>query len=133
MNTKNDMTYYLRLFYFHIYNTYYKDGDYTSDIPHLTAYGWVGTSLGCTVLVIFSIVGDMINGARMPNAVVWFAFGVTLPVAYFYFVYKRKYERIYTEFKGSKMNRKQIKIVSWVFVLAQFIIMIIYLKMFNAG
>lgn len=114
-----------------MYNAYYKDGNYTSDIPHLTAFGIVGCSLSLLLVVGVSLLNYTLNGSRLSFEFIVAVLVVGLMLFFFLFLFKRKYEKIYEDLKGSGLDSLPFKILSWLIVVAGFAMVGLYAYLFN--
>lgn len=121
----------IRLIYFHIYNSYYKDGNFKNDIPHLTAFGIVGCSLSIILLSILFFAYQLLFRVRPTSPIVVGLFLLLLVFFYFLFFHKSKYQSIYTEFKNSKWDTTTMKILSWLVLLVAFVMIGAYAYIFN--
>ncbi|WP_017733498.1 hypothetical protein [Nafulsella turpanensis] len=111
----------LKVVYFHIYNSYYKDGNYSNDIPHLTAFGIVGCSLGFMLTTLAASVVKFLDGEKLATTGIYPIMIVGLTITFFMFMYKSKYRKVYYDIKGSAYDRLPFKIAAWITVLAGFI------------
>ena len=122
---------FLKSIFFHIYNTYYKDGDYTNDIPHFTAFGWVGTSMGAWLAVMMALVNYLLTKSRPSFELVVLVMVGSLALLYPLLLYQRRYARIYEQIKGSNMDTPSMKVVAWVIVVGGFLSISLYAYIFN--
>ncbi|PSR55087.1 hypothetical protein AHMF7605_17040 [Adhaeribacter arboris] len=120
-----------KIVYFHIYNSYYKDGYYSNDIPHLTAFGIVGCSLAGLVLFAIALINHLVNEDRLSKPIVYLACVIALFAAFLLLFNKRKYNQIYEEMKDSKYDSKIFKFFAWMFILLGFAVMPLYSYLFN--
>ena len=117
----------LKIIYFHIYNSYYKNGSYNNDIPHLTAFGLVACSLSFLLFIPIAILFRTTFGNLLP---VWLVYSILLSfmILFIYmFLYRRKYEDIYTEIRKSKWDNALMKITSWSIIILAFISFLVFL------
>jgi hypothetical protein len=121
----------IRLIYFHIYNSYYKDGNYTNDIPHLTAFGIVGCSVSIISLSAIFTVYQLIFDKRLTTVMVVVPFVMLLACLFYLLMYDSKYKAIYSEFKGSESDTVTIKILSWSVLVIAFVLIGLYAYIFN--
>jgi hypothetical protein len=121
----------LRLIYFHIYNTYYKDGKYRNDIPHLTAFGIVGCCLSIILLAVLFTIHQFFFHERISIQLVVLPFIILLGMFYYMFLYESKYIGIYEEFKNSKWDTWSIKFLSWSILFVAFLLIGLYAYIFN--
>jgi hypothetical protein len=121
----------IRLIYFHIYNSYYKDGDYDNDIPHLTAFGIVGCSLSIILLAIMFSVYLLLLSERPTFGIVVVPFVILLVYFYFTLMHDSKYQAIYSEFKNSKWDTTILKVLSWATMPVAFVLAGLFAYIFN--
>lgn len=121
----------IRLIYFHIYNTYYKDGNYTNDIPHLTAFGIVGCSVTIILLSLIFSIYQLIFDKRLTTVMVVVPFVISLAFLFYSLMYDSKYKVIYSEFKDSKLDTTPLKILSWSVLLIAFVLIGTFAYIFN--
>lgn len=112
---------FLHVIYFHVYNSYYKDGNYKNDIPHLTAYGVVGVSLSLLIVGIGNIIKFSLTEHKLSTQGYLWLMLPSLLLFYFVFLNKGKYNDIYKELKGSDWDKTAIKILAWVIVIIGFV------------
>lgn len=103
----------MRIVYFHIYNAYYKDGNFNNDIPHLTAFGIVGSSLSFLLMTMGIIVNSYYGREKISESVYTITMVFFLVIFSLIFLYNRKYNVIYNEIKDSKWGNLFYKIISW--------------------
>ena len=109
-----------KIIFFHIYNRYYNDGDYKNDIPHLTAFGIVGTSVSIMFVVILMLLMKVFAKPMMQT---WQLVLLTSAILGFFanmFLARTKYRSIYEEIKGSKWDTVFVKILSWIVIAIGF-------------
>ena len=112
---------FLHVIYFHVYNSYYKDGDYKNDIPHLTAYGIVSVSLSLLIVGIGNIIKFALTEHKLSTQGYLWLMLPSLLLFYFVFLNKGKYNDIYKELKSSDWDRTTIKILAWAIVAIGFV------------
>ena len=122
---------FLNSIYFHVYNAYYKDGNYTSDIPHLTAFGIVGCSFSLLLAVIVSLLNYSLNESRLSFELIIGVLVLGLILFIFLFLFQKKYEKIYEDIKGSELDSLPIKVLSWLIVATGFATVGLYAYLFN--
>ena len=122
---------FIKIIYFHIYNAYYKDGGFKNDIPSLTAYGIVAPSLSFIILTTTAVIYNQLTGARLPYKVCFVIVSIALLIFFFLFMYKKNYNKIYTEIKKSQWDNITMKIVTWAIVLIGFLSVGLYSYIFN--
>ena len=120
-----------RVLFFHIYNAYYKNGNYKNDIPHLTAFGIVGTSLSIMIVVTVLFVLKTAAETELPKLLIILLTIVCLAFFGFLFLVKSKYSSIYQQIKGSKWDNIGFKILSWVIVILGFAFAGLFAYIFN--
>lgn len=124
---------FIRLIYFHIYNSYYADGNYQSDIPHLTAFGIVGCSFSVILLVITFATCQFFFAFEPSVVLVTVLFICLLMVFYFVLLHKRRYAAIYLEFKNSKYDATLMRVISWLVLIIAFVMAVTYAYYFDLG
>lgn len=112
---------FLYVIYFHVYNSYYKDGSYKNDIPHLTAFGIVGVSLSLLIVGIGNIIKFTLTEHKLSTQGYLWLMLPSLLLFYFLFLNKAKYNDIYNEFKNSGWDRATMKVLAWVVVIIGFV------------
>lgn len=112
---------FLTVIYFHVYNSYYKDGNYKNDIPHLTAFGIVGVSLSLLLVGIGNIIKFVLTEHKLSTQGYLWLMLSSLLLFYFAFLNKGKYNDIYKELKSSEWDKTTIKILAWVIVIIGFV------------
>ncbi|NQZ77537.1 MAG: hypothetical protein HRT61_15765 [Ekhidna sp.] len=122
---------FLDTIYFHIYNVYYKDGNYNNDIPHLTAFGLVGSSFSLILAAVVSLSNYLLGRQRLSFEFAVFIIVLGLIFFFFKFLYGSRYEKIYNEIRKSKVDNIWFKILSWLLVLAGFGCVGLYSYVFN--
>lgn len=122
---------YLRVIYFHVYNAYYKDGRFSSDVPHLKAFGLVGCSFCFMIAVICALTFQVLNGVRFSFGIGLFIEVLSSILFYYLLLFNRVYEKINQEFKGSKFDCSSYKILSWLVVIIGFAAVGLYGYFFN--
>ena len=123
---------FLNSIYFHVYNAYYKDGNYTNDIPHLTAYGIVGCSLSLLLTVIVLLINYLINSADRISFNITIVISLLgLIVCFFLFLFKKRYKKVYVEIKGSKFDNFIFKLLAWLIVAIGFVSVVLYSYLLN--
>ncbi|WP_223032942.1 hypothetical protein [Hanstruepera marina] len=120
----------LNILFFHVYNAYYKDGNYSNDIPHLTAYGIVACSLSMlfTSILLFTFALLDVKLAKISVIILFVGF---LLLLFYYFFYEKKYATIYNLIKDSKWDNFRFKIASWLIVILGFVSVVVYSYLFN--
>lgn len=93
-----------KIIFFHIYNSYYKDGNYSNDIPHLTAYGLAGCSWSTLFTTLILIAGQQITGKKLETEYFLSSMIILLIAIALGTLYKKRYEIIYCEIKESKWD-----------------------------
>lgn len=118
----NIMNWY-QVIFFHIFKLYYKDGKYTNDIPWLTASVIVGVStsfylLSLVVLCYFFFIGrDVPLLNKYPILICGFVFSVA---NYLWFTYKKRYLKIYDQYRTSNKNNNVTAVLSWTYIILGF-------------
>ncbi|WP_418513990.1 hypothetical protein [Corallibacter sp.] len=120
----------LNILFFHVYNAYYKDGNYSNDIPHLTAYGIVGFSLSTLFTTTIMFILTLLNIKLIDYYFLVILVG-TLLLLFYYFFYEKKYDTIYNLIKDSKWDNFRFKIASWLIVFLGFASVFVYSYLFN--
>jgi len=120
-----------RLIFFHVYNSYYKNGSYRNDIPHLTAFFIVGAAFSMLILTLILYTSKVLFDLTFSKLVVMAFFVVPMPLFAFQFLYKSKYKLIYKEFRKSKWDTSSIKVLCWLVPLFGFISIVLYAYTFN--
>lgn len=108
---------FLHVIYFHVYNSYYQDGNYKNDIPHLTAFGIVGVSLSFLVVGIGNVIKFALTEHKLSTQEYLWLMLSSLSLFYLVFLNRGKYNVIYKELKGSDWDRSAIKILAWVIIV----------------
>lgn len=108
---------FLHVIYFHVYNSYYQDGNYRNDIPHLTAFGIVGVSLSFLVVGIGNVIKFALTEHKLSTQEYLWLMLSSLSLFYLVFLNRGKYNVIYKELKGSDWDRSAIKILAWVIIV----------------
>lgn len=121
----------LKGIYFHVYNAYYKDGNYANDIPHLTAFGIVGCSLSLFLAVGASLIYYSLNESRLSLEFIVVVLTIGLILLFFQFLFQKKYEKIYEEIKGSELDSLSFKILAWLIIVTGFVMVGLYAYLFN--
>jgi heme/copper-type cytochrome/quinol oxidase subunit 2 len=122
---------FFRILYFHIYNTYYKDGNYSNDIPHLTAFGLVGCSLSLLATTGIVFMNYQLTGQRMNTELTIGIVTIGVLIILFGTLYQRKYESIYEEIKGTTWDNTLTKAFSWLVTIIGFLTVGVYAYIFN--
>lgn len=120
-----------RLIFFHIYNSYYKNGTYRNDIPHLTAFFIVGAGFSMLILTVILFTSKVLFGATFSKLVVMSIFVAPMPLFTYQYLYKSKYKLIYKEFRKSKWDTLRVKVMCWLLPLVGFISIVLYSYAFN--
>lgn len=121
----------LKVIYFHIYNAYYKDGNYKNDIPHLTAFSITSTSIGCLTLTLIALLNYGLKGTSLPAEICFIVFLVCFVLFFVLFLYNERYKEVYNSAKGSKSDATWVKILVWVVVILGFASVGLYSYIFN--
>jgi hypothetical protein len=122
---------FLKIIYFHVYNAYYKNGNYKNDIPHLTAYCITATSTGSFVLTLVALVNHRFTGTRMSKEGCVIVYAICLILFYGLFMYKARYADVYTSIKGSVWDTITVKIIVWIVVFLEYASIGLYSYIFN--
>lgn len=113
-----------KLIFFHIYKRYYKDGQYSNDIPWLTVSVILGVSsffyLLSLAVLIYSIFCDCEIQSLNKNPIIILGF-VLVGVNYLWFFNNRHYLKIYEKYRISENNNKFSELLSWLFVIMGFV------------
>lgn len=115
----NIMSWY-KIIFFHVFRRYYKDGKFTNDIPWLTTSVIVGVSssfylLSLTVLFYFFFIDhDVPQLSKYPILICGFVFAVANCL---WFTYKKRYLKIYQEYRISDKNNKVTAVLSWIYII----------------
>ena len=117
--------------FYHVYNCYYKDGKYTNDVPHLTAFGLVGSSLTMSCLAVFALFNSIINNSRLSVGTSLAIVIAGMLLFFFLFLFNSRYDRIYNEINGSKLDNLFMKIAAWGVVVMGFVSVGLYSYIFN--
>lgn len=118
------------ILYFHVYNAYYQDGNYSNDIPHLTAYGIVGCSLSFALASILLTIAGLASN-NLPSWIFFVFIILGLLLSYFLFLHKKRYQMIYERIKNSKYDHLFFKILSWFIIICGFAQFVLYVFFFN--
>lgn len=121
----------LNVVFYHVYNCYYKDGNYTNDIPHVTAYGLVGTSLSMFNVVVFALFNNFINNTKLSMEILLTIAILSMLLFFFLFLFNSRYDRIYNEMKGSKRDTLFMRVVAWGVVVMGFVSVGLYSYIFS--
>ena len=121
----------LKIVYFHIYNTYYKDGNYSNDIPHLTAYGIVGCSISVLFTTIVLLILKLFTTINLAYSEVIIIMILSLIFFLYFFLFNRKYDKIYKEIKDTNLDTLPFKILSWIIIAVSFFSIVFYTYIFN--
>jgi hypothetical protein len=111
---------FLQVIYFHVYNAYYKDGNFKNDIPHLTAFGIVSCSLGLMIVGIANLIKYSLTQHKLSAQEYLWLMLPSLLLFYFLFLHKGKYSDIYKSLKGSDWDKSAIKILIWAIIFMGF-------------
>lgn len=122
---------FLKIIYFHIYNTYYKDGHYKNDIPYLTAYGITGTSLGCLILALLTVLNYGFTRTRLSVVACLIIFLLCLIVFFVLFIHNARYKEVYASIKGSRWDTAPMKVIVWIIIGLGFASVGLYSYIFN--
>ena len=121
----------IKIYYFHIYNSYFKDGNDKNDIPSLTAFGIVGCSIAIIFVTILTNLYLRIFN-KLPNYFsVVSIFTLILFFLFFKLIYKSKYKKIYKEFKNTKWDKTIFKITSWLVLPLAFVFIGLHAYIYN--
>lgn len=107
--------------FFGIYNSYYKDGNYKNDVPW---YGGLIIFTGVFFCNVFTLMVVVLDGGPISKSF-WYIIGlVCLATSYLLFIRNKRYEIIYNEMsKLSRPKRLLNKVLSWVYVIGSFVLM----------
>jgi hypothetical protein len=112
-----------KIIFFHVFNRYYKDGNYKNDIPWLTASVIIGVStyfhlFSLFVLGYYFFTGHSLTlASKYPNIICAFVF---VSLNCYCFIYQNRYLKIYTKFRKSDKNKKIIALLSWMYIFLGF-------------
>jgi hypothetical protein len=121
----------LKVIFFHIYNVYYKDGNYKNDIPYLTAFGIVACSLSIIIVVsVLLLLKGTLETTLSKESIILLTV-VCLSIFSYIFLIRSRYKSIYQEIKGSKWDNVGFKALSWVIVVAGFAFAGLFAYIFN--
>lgn len=120
-----------KIIYFHIFNTYYRDGNYSNDIPILTASGVFGCCLSIILLSVLLFIGRVFVDFEPSKESVIVA--LVLLIAFFYWILmsKKRSYKIYQQVKNTKWDKPIFKILSWLIMPFAVMIAALYAYMFN--
>ena len=121
----------LKLFFFHIYNTYYKNGRFKNDTPHLTAFCIVSAAVSMLLASAVLAIGKLGLGAIFSKIQVMIFFCVPLPFLWYYLLFGKKYKTIYAEVRKSKYDKSLFKILSWSVIVIAFGSIVLFSYIFN--
>jgi glucan phosphoethanolaminetransferase (alkaline phosphatase superfamily) len=113
------------LVFYHIFVRYYKNGKYKNDIPWLTVSVLVGVCsyfyfLNVILLGYFFFISK--NAPLLENfrtAIIGGGF-VFVIINYFWFTYKKRYLKIFKEYKTSNNSNRVTEILSWIYLIVGF-------------
>jgi hypothetical protein len=113
------------LVFYHVFIRYYKNGKYKNDIPWLTVSVLVGVCsyfyfLNAILLGYFFFISKtapLLENFR--TAIIGGCF-VFVIINYFWFTYKKRYLKIYEEYKTSNNSNRVTEILSWIYIIVGF-------------
>lgn len=121
----------IKIVFFHIYNAYYKNGHYSNDIPHLTAFGIVGTSLSFFVITICLALLKLIYNFSPPKDCILIAFLCIFSFFFFKLFWKSKYNKIYDSILNTKWDNSYWRMISWFIIFLGFFVVGVFPFIFN--
>lgn len=121
----------LKIFFFHIYNSYYNNGNYRNDVPHWTAFRITACAMTCWIVALLSIVVNLMTGKRLTPIVLYPVCFFSLIYFFYNFLFRGKYQIIYAKIIGGKWDNKFMKYFSWIFIMSGFISIGLYAYIFN--
>ena len=121
----------LNVFFFHVYNHFYQNGNYENDMPHLTAWGIVECSFSWLLATVIALIITQISDERIakPLAIGTMVFG--LIVTFFQFLHQSRYSKIYEEIKGTNYDTLSYKILTWTVTVTGFVSVGVLAYIFN--
>lgn len=114
----------VKIVFFYIFRSYYKDGNFKNDIPWLTAINILSASLTTYTFCIFLIIENFYNELKfikansLPFLIMYVLIFIFL---YLYLLKKEKHLIFYEEYKKQKTFSGLI--LSWGFVILPFPLM----------
>lgn len=117
----NVMNWY-HLIFFHVFKRYYKDGKYTNDIPWLTATGIVSVPTGFLISTFYLLIYYFFIDRDVPKLDNTFTLlGCAFVfLNYLWFIYQKRYLKIYEEYRESDKNNKVTAVLSWIYIILGF-------------
>lgn len=110
------------LIFFYVFNAYYKDGNYKSDIPWLTASGIMGVATFVHIINLFDVILFTI-GRKIIGSSFFVPIGICITVLVCgYFIIGKRYMRIYEKYKETGKTNKRAKVLSWTYIFSSFLI-----------
>lgn len=114
----------LNLLYFGIYNFYYKDGNFKSGIPSYTSMMIFAGCFFANISFLILLFSENMNAFPFGKSEAIMVAIACAFISFFLFVWKKKYERIYNEFKDSD-RRTVHNFFSWLYVCVSFLLLIL--------
>ena len=114
----------LNLLYFGIYNFYYKDGNFKSGIPSYTSMMIFAGCFFANISFLIYILSENKNVFPFSKGEAIVVTILCAFISFFLFVWKKKYERIYNEFKDSD-RRIAHNFFSWLYVAVSFLLLML--------
>lgn len=112
-----------KLIFFHIFKRYYKNGEFRNDIPWLTASVIIGVSssfyvLSLVVLTYYVFIDNNVPTLNKTHIIICgFVFAA---INYLWFTYKKRYLKIYEEYRTSNKNNRVTEVLSWIYIIMGF-------------
>jgi hypothetical protein len=108
--------------FFHIFKRYYKSGQYRNDIPWLTATGIISVSTFLFMTGVCGLIYYFLISKNVPELTnIYTVFGIVFTtINYLWFTYKKRYLKIYEEYRASNKNNRIIEVISWVYLVMGF-------------
>lgn len=123
---------FFKIIFFHIYNSYYKDGNFHNDIPFLTAYGITGTSISCAAMTVLAVTNYLITCSKPSVLMSISIFAICMVACFFIYIYNSKFETIYSDIKDSKWDNTSTKFVVWIIIISGYSSVGVYSYLFNS-
>jgi hypothetical protein len=112
------------IIFFHVFKRYYKDGKFTNDIPWLTTSVIVGVSSSfylISLTVLFSYFFFDRNLPKLNEYPMLICNAVFVVANYLWFTHRKRYLKIYEEYRTSDKNNKITEFLSWIYILLGFV------------
>lgn len=110
------------LVFFHIFKRYYKNGNYKSDIPWLTASVIISLSTYFYITNILRLFLLVTHHTLHIDKLLFILFGfIFCIINYIWFVGDKRYLQIYTDFKIKYANDRLTDIFSWIYIIVGFL------------